>query len=453
MSDPVTNVQIEDVLSSIRKLVSEEIRSQTRDAGTNSLNAAEPEEPSSTPASAPAPSKAEANDRLILTPALRVDSADKHEADFIHAEPSDQPGDGEADLLSLMERVRAAGEQVSRKEQKPLKGIKTLKPEVVEDQTTPEMAIESALAALVAGDDEDDSVEEDDTLSLTPNADVSDVFVDAEEVIDAAEYDEDDIDLTGAEVEEPEAMVAEVEADDDITPAAANTAAAMADITTEPDDNLDTIVPTFLRHRGVESLHQRVADVASVIRDQGGDWEPEADEETDAAPGPQPSALPWADEVEDEAGSAQTPNDEAAADEDWQVDPVENADKAAMQDAARAHLRVAASTPETRAPEVEAPTEAAKQPDVADIAQAFADAQAAEDWEDADYGDDLVSADDQDALTAEDPTVIDEEMLRDMVAEIVRQELQGALGERITRNVRKLVRREIHRALSAHEID
>ena len=43
-------------------------------------------------------------------------------------------------------------------------------------------------------------------------------------------------------------------------------------------------------------------------------------------------------------------------------------------------------------------------------------------------------------------------MLRDMVAEIVRQELQGALGERITRNVRKLVRREIPRALSARDI-
>ncbi|MBU2959593.1 hypothetical protein KO516_01885 [Citreicella sp. C3M06] len=48
---------------------------------------------------------------------------------------------------------------------------------------------------------------------------------------------------------------------------------------------------------------------------------------------------------------------------------------------------------------------------------------------------------------------IDEEMLRDMVGSIVRQELQGALGERITRNVRKLVRREIHRMLVSHELD
>ena len=48
---------------------------------------------------------------------------------------------------------------------------------------------------------------------------------------------------------------------------------------------------------------------------------------------------------------------------------------------------------------------------------------------------------------------VDEDMLRDMVADIVRQELQGALGERITRNVRKLVRQEIHRVLSSQGFD
>lgn len=53
----------------------------------------------------------------------------------------------------------------------------------------------------------------------------------------------------------------------------------------------------------------------------------------------------------------------------------------------------------------------------------------------------------------EEPALLDEEALHDMVAEIVRQELQGALGERITRNVRKLVRREIQRALAAHDLD
>lgn len=49
--------------------------------------------------------------------------------------------------------------------------------------------------------------------------------------------------------------------------------------------------------------------------------------------------------------------------------------------------------------------------------------------------------------------VLDEDMLRDLVSEIVRQELQGALGERITRNVRKLVRREIQRALAVKDFE
>ena len=61
--------------------------------------------------------------------------------------------------------------------------------------------------------------------------------------------------------------------------------------------------------------------------------------------------------------------------------------------------------------------------------------------------------DDRAFLLSEDETILDEETLREMVAEIVRQELQGALGERITRNVRKLVRREIHRAMTSHELE
>ena len=47
----------------------------------------------------------------------------------------------------------------------------------------------------------------------------------------------------------------------------------------------------------------------------------------------------------------------------------------------------------------------------------------------------------------------DDAALRDLVAEIVREELAGEMGDRITRNVRKLVRREIHRVLSGRKLD
>lgn len=57
------------------------------------------------------------------------------------------------------------------------------------------------------------------------------------------------------------------------------------------------------------------------------------------------------------------------------------------------------------------------------------------------------------AFAIENEAVLDEDALRDLVAEIVREELMGSLGERITRNVRKLVRREIHRALNSQDFE
>ena len=58
-----------------------------------------------------------------------------------------------------------------------------------------------------------------------------------------------------------------------------------------------------------------------------------------------------------------------------------------------------------------------------------------------------------DVETQDDPSLIDEEALRDLIAQVVREELQGVLGQRITRNVRKMVRREIRLALAAETFD
>lgn len=49
--------------------------------------------------------------------------------------------------------------------------------------------------------------------------------------------------------------------------------------------------------------------------------------------------------------------------------------------------------------------------------------------------------------------LLDEATLREIIAEVVREELQGALGQRITRNVRKMVRREIRLALAAQDLE
>ena len=77
-----------------------------------------------------------------------------------------------------------------------------------------------------------------------------------------------------------------------------------------------------------------------------------------------------------------------------------------------------------------------------------------------DYGDDLLSGDDDGIRIPDDlneniaaylidKTSLDEASLRDMIVDVVRKELQGELGNRITRNVRKLVRQEINNALSS----
>lgn len=65
---------------------------------------------------------------------------------------------------------------------------------------------------------------------------------------------------------------------------------------------------------------------------------------------------------------------------------------------------------------------------------------------------DVAAAESSDALPAP-VELFDEDMLRELVSELIRQELQGALGERITRNVRKMVRREIHRMVTSEHFD
>ncbi|SEW25983.1 hypothetical protein SAMN04488515_1893 [Cognatiyoonia koreensis] len=89
-----------------------------------------------------------------------------------------------------------------------------------------------------------------------------------------------------------------------------------------------------------------------------------------------------------------------------------------------------------------------------------ASASVEEDDTDVDHGDELApdlpqtgADEDIDAYLFGDKGVVDEEALRQIVMRIVRDELQGKMGERITRNVRKMVRREIHRVITSQDFD
>lgn len=56
-------------------------------------------------------------------------------------------------------------------------------------------------------------------------------------------------------------------------------------------------------------------------------------------------------------------------------------------------------------------------------------------------------------IDGDDDVFVDEDVLRRLVTEIVREELQGRLGERITKNVRRMVRREIEQTLTLRDFE
>ncbi len=58
-----------------------------------------------------------------------------------------------------------------------------------------------------------------------------------------------------------------------------------------------------------------------------------------------------------------------------------------------------------------------------------------------------------DGSQQEEDNIFSEQVLRELVRDLIREQLQGDLGERITRNIRKMVRAEISNALAVHELD
>lgn len=144
---------------------------------------------------------------------------------------------------------------------------------------------------------------------------------------------------------------------------------------------------------GSQSLEQRIAELEEAVAASAGEWEPDG---TEPGAGALPSDMPPV------FGAGQPANDQP-----WTA-----------REAAKPPADEARPSPDRREPDRPAPDRA--EPGLFE--------------------------------PEAEETVLDEEMLRDLVAELVREELQGALGERITRNVRKLVRAEVQRALAARDL-
>ena len=434
MSDPVTNAEVEDVLSSIRRLVSEDRR------------------PQQTAKSEPR------NDRLVLTPALRVTDpepraqtpADAQETPPARREvtdlrslvtdddPIDVYGDGAA---RQRDDVWDDGADAARRdEDAPIEtgGFDDDVEDDLDDDRYDEDAQPVRLRGFEASDpsddysadpynfdDEDDEDGESEHLILRHaetdprddaaprvrlsedmarvvedfmEVDVPDPHADQE---DDFEWDARDEDLFAAEEDEVAQQSVAEKPETAAVPDPEPQAEALKDDRPTPE-------PTASLSAKIEALEAAIGNIADT-------WEPDGVGEGDYA-GTEPEAMEWEDnDPEPERGPAPrlhfAPLKSAAAEE--------------------------AEAPKPRRPHPYVRTpEDSRQDDSAERPRRAADA-----------------APQSGGLDLPEDELLDEEALRDLVAEIVRAELQGALGERITRNVRKLVRREIHRALTAQELE
>ena len=211
------------------------------------------------------------------------------------------------------------------------------------------------------------------------------------------------------------------------------------------DDNQADEVPDEGAPLGrANELKARVAEFEEVVARQSDQWDPDG-ASSDANSGKAGSPLPWEEYLRD----SETADMDAAQDVDPPSEPSSGSIAKAVEEAGRAPEDTAddPAPDEAASTQAQAPTP----PPEDDIPENFAADDAAQDSDDAPR-EGLPSPDTTEFLGANDD-FLDEDALRDLVADIVRQELQGALGERITRNVRKLVRREIHRAMASQELN
>ena len=176
-------------------------------------------------------------------------------------------------------------------------------------------------------------------------------------------------------------------------------------------------------------LRSRIAALEASVATREDDWDPDGPGEDAYAGGPV-EALPWEDHFEDAETTDAEPADAGG--------PVH--DDADAHETAADPAGDAADAGQVKESDGESATPGAEGDAGSDPA-ANAQDEAHEDEDDM-----------AELFAGEDP-VLDEAALREMITDIVRQELQGSLGERITRNVRKLVRREIHRAMASYDLD
>ncbi|GAB5448395.1 hypothetical protein [Gymnodinialimonas sp.] len=394
MSDPAkTPEEIEDVLASVRRLVSDH-------APKNDSVAPQADAPS---AEAPAPSEA-----LVLTPSFRVTDP---EDPWVPVTSSPEPEDAAPEDITA---DAPATEEVSAPE------------DLIAEIVTADAAVPADDLTDIAPETDDAEWRPDDRLAhydavggAEDAADTPQEWVDDHS--DAASEDDiaDLIRLDGADV-----PVADFESEtgDDNWPeggaeAALLTLVARRDPVPEAEDEVSPDEAADETHADSEEA----ADAALI--EEAPDPQPEdeiAEEEpSDAIEAAEEQAEDTAPEYSSDSGETEEPLETPFV-EDPDATTVEEAVEA---EAAQADATVSDDIPASDEPMAETPVE-----DLGDTQSPF-------------------------TFPETDEGILDEDTLREIIVEVVREELQGVLGQRITRNVRKMVRREIRLALAAEDLE
>lgn len=249
----------------------------------------------------------------------------------------------------------------------------------------------------------------------------------------------------------------------------------------------DASVPASVNHVADLTLEERIAELEQAVGAEDGEWEPDGSTDLEAET---PHEVPQAftemaassHQVDERSGDVDTPASTEGANAPLaQGDSLQSDDIPAPQPRAdNVHvlgtLGSRAVTEGVEAPTVEAM--AADQieavfPEVQDsydggssvpVGEAEFAPAGFDDTSDDAVGDEGGAVDPAEAVEAaieatptESPAMplgayVDDDELRALVAEVIGEELRGPLGERMTRNIRRLVRREVQRALAMRDL-
>ncbi|UWR79160.1 hypothetical protein K4K97_11075 [Phaeobacter inhibens] len=470
MSEPVTQAEIEDVLSSIRRLVSEDSRASGSSLGKGAEAAlaaqiAKPVPASSGGQGAAAPGSANGATngssqpvtRLVLTPALRVPESKLTPVAPANAPAPAPPAVAEATAVA----AAAPADDDHRSEESA-----NIAP-IPEADPSGEDRFEALLAAdaIEFWNEPQDLIAQGIALHDNDPGNEDLAFFNG---IAAATAADEAADTPPAAAAAPDAPAAQAEVTLNNEAPWTDPAATLyqAAASTDPDDMAQAedpkppappVKPTSQLNPKVGAVVQKLAEMEAANTARPVLWEPDGSRDTPYA-GSDLETLAWDDQDSDGDAHNQTEAEgQAQTVADMAITP-EGSDTQAEtpQVSAAPQIDLPAPQPELHAqleaPAVDTAIEEVEENTSTDIPAAPA-ASTADDV-DRDLLETSVTETALDALGAlgSDESFLDEHALRELVSEIVREELQGALGERITRNVRKLVRREIHRALSAQNL-